>query len=161
MIRLATEQDLPLVGSIYEEILAEEEKRPASFTNWQRGKYPTVEHARAALEAGTLYVAEEDGEVYGCVNLNGEQLAEYAALNWSVPADPEDVMVIHTLCISPRWAGRGKAREFVAFCEEEARRKGKKVMLMAHVAENIDLKKCVALCIEACQRDTPSPNFSR
>ena len=57
MIRLATEQDLPLVGSIYEEILAEEEKRPASFTNWQRGKYPTVEHARAALEAGTLYVA--------------------------------------------------------------------------------------------------------
>lgn len=84
MIRLATEQDLPLVGSIYEEILAEEEKRPASFTNWQRGKYPTVEHARAALEAGTLYVAEEDGEVYGCVNLNGEQLAEYAALNWSV-----------------------------------------------------------------------------
>ena len=99
MIRLATEQDLPLVGSIYEEILAEEEKRPASFTNWQRGKYPTVEHARAALEAGTLYVAEEDGEVYGCVNLNGEQLAEYAALNWSVPADPE-----------------------------EARRKGKKVM---------------------------------
>lgn len=85
MIRLATEQDLPLVGSIYEEILAEEEKRPASFTNWQRGKYPTVEHARAALEAGTLYVAEEDGEVYGCVNLNGEQLAEYAALNWSVP----------------------------------------------------------------------------
>ena len=111
MIRLATEQDLPLVGSIYEEILAEEEKRPASFTNWQRGKYPTVEHARAALEAGTLYVAEEDGEVYGCV-----------------PADPEDVMVIHTLCISPRWAGRGKAQEFVAFCEEEARRKGKKVM---------------------------------
>lgn len=110
MIRLATEQDLPLVGSIYEEILAEEEKRPASFTNWQRGKYPTVEHARAALEAGTLYVAEEDGEVYGCVNLNGEQLAEYAALNWSVPADPEDVMVIHTLCISPRWAGRGKAQ---------------------------------------------------
>ena len=86
MIRLATEQDLPLVGSIYEEILAEEEKRPASFTNW------------------------------------------HAALNWSVPADPEDVMVIHTLCISPRWAGRGKAREFVAFCEEEARRKGKKVM---------------------------------
>lgn len=42
MIRLATEQDLPLVGSIYEEILAEEEKRPASFTNWQRGKYPRL-----------------------------------------------------------------------------------------------------------------------
>ena len=128
MIRLATEQDLPLVGSIYEEILAEEEKRPASFTNWQRGKYPTVEHARAALEAGTLYVAEEDGEVYGCVNLNGEQLAEYAALNWSVPADPEDVMVIHTLCIHPAQSGRGYARQMVAFAEDTARSQGKTVM---------------------------------
>ena len=71
-------------------------------------------------------MAEEDGEVYGCVNLNGEQLAEYAALNWSVPADPEDVMVIHTLCISPRWAGRGKAREFVAFCGGGGPQEGEK-----------------------------------
>ena len=128
MIRLATEQDLPLVGSIYEEILAEEEKRPASFTNWQRGKYPTVEHARAALEAGTLYVAEEDGEVYGCVNLNGEQLPEYDAIPWSVPAQPSEVGVIHTLVIRPSWSGRGKAREFVAFCEEELHRQGKKTV---------------------------------
>ena len=58
-------------------------------------------------------MAEEDGEVYGCVNLNGEQLAEYAALNWSVPADPEDVMVIHTLCISP---GGSVAREGTGVC---------------------------------------------
>ena len=128
MFRLATRADLPQIEKIYDEILAQDEGRPASYTNWQRGKYPTVAHARAALEAGTLYVAEEDGDVYGCVNLNGEQLPEYSRLAWSVPAEPEEVMVIHTLCISPRWAGRGKARAFVAFCEEEARRKGKKAM---------------------------------
>ena len=74
MIRLATEQDLPLVGSIYEEILAEEEKRPASFTNWQRGKYPTVEHARAALEAGTLHVFDT-----ATFTVNGETVTTYLA----------------------------------------------------------------------------------
>ena len=40
-------------------------------------------------------------------------------------------------------------------------RKGKKVMLMAIVAEKMDLKKCCVLSMEACQRDTPSPIFSR
>ena len=40
-------------------------------------------------------------------------------------------------------------------------RKGKNVILMASVAENMDLKKCVALKIDACQRDIPSPIFSR
>ena len=56
---------------------------------------------------------------------------------------------------------QGKLTRKSCICPVVVIRKGKKVMLMAHVAENIDLKKCVALCIEACQRDTPSPNFSR
>ena len=128
MIRLANPSDLDAIAEIYEEILAAEDARPVSYTNWQRGKYPTVEHARAALEAGTLYVAEEDGEVYGCVNLNGEQLPEYDAIPWSVPAQPSEVGVIHTLVIRPGWSGQGKAREFVAFCEEELRRQGKKTV---------------------------------
>ena len=40
-------------------------------------------------------------------------------------------------------------------------RKGKNVMLIASVAERTDLKKWVALSMEACHRDMPSPNFSR
>ena len=130
MIRLAQEKDIPLVEQIYDEILTEEEGRTVSFTNWQRGKYPTADHARAALEGGTLYVAEEAGEVYACVNLNGEQLPEYADLDWSVPAKPEEVMVIHTLCIRPGWTGRGKAREL-------ARRQGKKVIRLDTYEGNV------------------------
>lgn len=40
-------------------------------------------------------------------------------------------------------------------------RKGMNVMLMASVAEKIDLKKCVALFMDACQRDTPSEIISK
>ena len=81
MIRLANPSDLDAIAEIYEEILAAEDARPASYTNWQRGKYPTRDTAEAALEAGTLWVGEEDGAVYGCVNLNGEQLPEYDAIS--------------------------------------------------------------------------------
>lgn len=128
MLRLAVTADLAAINQIYNEILDEEDKRPASYTNWQRGKYPTQDTARQAMEDGTLWVAEENGTVYGCVNLNGVQLPEYDNIPWSIPASRDQVMVIHTLVISPRWAGKGKAREMVAFCEEEARRQGKAVI---------------------------------
>ncbi len=41
MIRLANPSDLDAIAEIYEEILAAEDARPVSYTNWQRGKYPT------------------------------------------------------------------------------------------------------------------------
>lgn len=137
MIRLAQESDLTAAARIYEEILDEEDRRPRSYTNWKRGAYPTLDTARAALEAGTLWIAAEAGELYGCVNLNGIQLPEYAEIPWNIPAAPEEVMVIHTLVISPRFSGRGKAREMVAFCEEEARRQGKRVIRLDTYEGNV------------------------
>ena len=126
-IRPATAADLHGITAIYDAILDREEAGPV-YTNWQRGKYPTADTARQALEAGTLYMGEDSGFLWGVVNLNGIQLPEYDALPWSIPADREQVGVIHTLCIQPAFGGRGLARRMVAFCEAEARRQGKTVM---------------------------------
>lgn len=127
MIRLATPADLSQAAEIYEEILDQEQQGPV-YTNWQRGKYPTIDTARQAQEAGTLYVGEEDGVPWGVVNLNGLQLPEYDAIPWSIPAARDEVGVIHTLCIRPSCHGRGYARQMVAFCEEESRRLGRTVI---------------------------------
>ena len=40
-------------------------------------------------------------------------------------------------------------------------KKGTNVILMASVAEKIDFRNSRALAMAACQRDTPSPIFSR
>lgn len=125
MIRPACSADLDHIARIYEEILDQEDTRPVSYTNWQRGRYPTRDTARQALEEGTLWVLEEEGAVCGCVNLNGVQLSEYDQIPWSIPAAPEEVGVIHTLVIRPSLSGRGLARTLVDFCEEELRRQGK------------------------------------
>lgn len=127
MIRKAAAADLPQIGAIYEAIFDKEDQGPA-YTNWLRGSYPTPEDAREALEAGTLYVGEEAGALWGVVNLNGVQLPEYGKIPWSIPAGREEVGVIHTLCIHPAQSGRGRARELVAFCEEAARARGKTVI---------------------------------
>ena len=128
MIRRALETDLSAVADIYSEVLSADESRPHSYTNWQRGKYPTRVHARQALDAGTLYVGEENGFLWGVVNLNSIQLPEYDDIPWSIAADREQVGVIHTMCIHPAAAGQGRARQLVTFCEEESRRQGKTVI---------------------------------
>ena len=74
------------------------------------------------------YVGQEDGFLWGVVNLNGIQLPEYDAIPWTIPAEREQVAVIHTLCIHPAASGQGRAKQMVTFCEEEARRQGKTVM---------------------------------
>ena len=128
MIRKAIPADLPAISAIYEAILDQEESGGPVYTNWQRGKYPTADTARTALEAGTLYVGEDGGVLWGVVNLNGEQLPEYDAIPWSIPAERDQVGVIHTLCIHPHQSGKGLARQMVAFCQEESRRLGKTVI---------------------------------
>ena len=128
MIRLASAADLPAIAEIYDAILAREESGGPVYTNWQRGKYPTVDTARQALDDGTLYVGEDAGLLWGVVNLNDVQLPEYGDIPWTIPAERDQVGVIHTLCIHPAQTGRGLARRMVVFCEEEARRQGRTVM---------------------------------
>ena len=127
MIRKAAAADLPQIGAIYEAIFDREDQGPV-YTNWLRGTYPTVDSARQVLETGTLYVGEEDGVLWGVVNLNGIQLPEYDKIPWSLPAEREEVGVIHTLCIHPDQSGKGYAKQMAAFCEETARAQGKTVI---------------------------------
>lgn len=127
MIRPATQADLPAVAALYEAIFDREDQGPV-YTNWQRGTYPTIDTARAALEAGSLHVGEENGVLWGVVTLNGEQLPEYDAIPWTIPAGREQVGVIHTLCIHPNAAGQGRGRQMVDYCASTARSQGKTVL---------------------------------
>lgn len=137
MIRLAIESDLPAVAAIYEAILDHEDATGVHLTGWQRGAYPTADTARGIFEAGTLYVGvDEDGTVWGSMNLNGWQLPEYADGDWSVPAEDAQVAVIHTLTIDPKRAGQGLARQMIAFAEETARQQGKTAMRFDTGVEN-------------------------
>lgn len=120
MLRLAKEEDLLQVEEIYHEIL-DKEASSISYTNWQKGLYPTIHNAREALEEGTLFVGEDKGVMFGSVILNDIQPKEYDEISWQTPAEPEKVMVIHTLCIKPSESGKGRGKAMVEFCEEYAR----------------------------------------
>jgi ribosomal protein S18 acetylase RimI-like enzyme len=121
LIRKALEKDLKEVETIYNEVL-DYEAAQVSYTNWQKGLYPTRADGEKALAEGTLFVGEDEtGRLYGCVILNHIQPKEYDSISWEISAQANEVLVIHTLCIKPNCNGRGYGKEFVAFSEEHAR----------------------------------------
>lgn len=123
VIRRACEADLDQVEAGYEELLTYEEEHGA-WTAWKRGVYPTRKTAAAALAAGTLYVAEKAGEILASVIVNQVQPEEYETVPWKYPAKPEEVLVIHLLCVHPSKSGQGLGKRIVQFVLDEAKRTG-------------------------------------
>ena len=120
MLRKALKNDEDAIVRVYDEILKFQSQN-INYTNWQKGLYPTRETAIEALNAGTIYVGEEMGEITGCVILNNSQPKEYSVIPWSISAKENEILVIHTLCILPSKAGRGLGKKYVNDIEKIAK----------------------------------------
>ncbi len=118
-IRKATSHDLTAIAQIYSDIHAMEEAGKVTI-GWIRDIYPTLLTAELALERDDLFVAEDDGRIVGAAIINQSQVESYAKGDWEHPASDEEVMVLHTLVISPSASGKGYGKTFVKFYEEYA-----------------------------------------
>ena len=140
MIRRAAAADLDAICAIYSEIFAHE-RETERFTQWIEGVYPTRETAGRGIDAGTMYVLEESGAVRASVILNSFQPAEYYEIPWLYPVADEDVLVIHTLCVSPGFAGRGTGTRMVDFAAGVALGGGKRVIRLDTNAKNLPAQR--------------------
>ena len=118
--RKATEADIPEIAAIYDDIHTGEEKGETTI-GWIRSIYPTAETARAALLRDDLFVQEDESHIVGAAIINQSQVDVYEGAPWRYPALDEQVMVLHTLVISPKAARRGYGSAFVSFYEQYAR----------------------------------------
>ena len=116
MFRKATIDDLERINEIYNEIHTEEECGRA-FVNWKREVYPTKDTAYKAILEGDLFVEVDDGIIVASARINQQQVAEYTNASWNYPAPDEEVMVLHTLAVSPKCKRLGYGSKFVKFYE--------------------------------------------
>ncbi|MDO4815028.1 MAG: GNAT family N-acetyltransferase [Bacillota bacterium] len=121
--RASCEEDVLAAAHIYDEIHTEEEAG-RTVIGWARGVYPTERDARSSFGKDELFVMECDGEIVASAKINREQVDVYADASWSVDAPADKVMVLHTLTVSPRYAGKGLGAAFVRFYEDYAMENG-------------------------------------
>lgn len=119
MIRKATEQDIDAIERIYEDIHTQNE-RGLLTTGWVRGVYPTRETALTGVKCGDAFVMEEAGRIVAAARINSEQERAWQAAAWSASPSADQVLVLHTLVVSPDAAGKGYGTAFVAFYEDYA-----------------------------------------
>ena len=121
MIRKATREDLPRVIEIYEDVHTMEEMGDL-VVGWQRDVYPTRWTAEDALIREDLYVLESpEGEIVATAIINNKQVAGiYDKAEWKYDAEDGEVLVIHTLAVSPNHMRKGYAAEFLRYYEAMA-----------------------------------------
>lgn len=127
MVRKATKEDIDAVAALFDELHVAEANGLCT-TGWIQDVYPIRKTAEDAVERDDLYVLEADGKILGTAILNQLQMDVYKNGDWKYPADESEVLVMHTLVISPSHWGEGYAKEFFAFYEELARKMGCRVV---------------------------------
>ena len=123
VFRKAGWPDLDAIVSIYNDIHTEIEAGRNPLL-WARGVYPTAETAAEGIEKGEMFVLCIDGEIASAARINREQMPEYVNAEWRYEADDYDVLVLHTLVVSPSRFRTGCATAMVRFYEGLARANG-------------------------------------
>ncbi len=134
--RKAEERDLQEVVRIYD-LTHDSEEKGNTTTGWIRHVYPTELTARAALERGDLFVeTDDDGTICGTAIINQLQGEAYQGAPWRFPAEDSEVMVLHTLAISPEEKGKGFGLAFLKFYESFAAASGCRYLRLDTNARN-------------------------
>lgn len=140
-IRKAVPQDVNQVEKNYIELLLHEQEHGA-YTAWKLGVYPTRETAEKGVAEGTLYVMEQDKKICASMIVNQIQPQEYETIKWKYSARPDEVFVIHLLCVSPSMSGHGIGKDMVCFAIEQAKNLNCKTVRLDTGSQN---KPAVAL----------------
>ena len=120
MFRKATLADLDAISAIYDAIHDREEAGLSSI-GWVRSIYPTRATAEESIALSHMFVLEQDGRILAAARINQEQCEQYALVNWEFEAPEDQVLVLHTLVVSPHAQGKGCARQVLEFYEQTAR----------------------------------------
>lgn len=123
MFRKARPEDVAGIERVYNAVHTAEEAGKTTI-GWIRGVYPTAATADAAVKCGDMYVYEENGEILASAIINQLQVDVYAGCCWQYSARDNEVMVIHTLCVSPAYFGKGIGTAFIKFYEDLAAKNG-------------------------------------
>lgn len=123
----ATEEQFPAVKAFYDTMI-DSQKMMDFDLGWEKGVYPAPAFLLAALRSGTLFLAQESGEIVASMVVNHEGNESYRNFQWPTEAKDDEVTVIHTLAVHPARGRRGIGRRMVQFVLDEAKRSGQKAV---------------------------------
>ncbi|WP_153465182.1 GNAT family N-acetyltransferase [Sediminibacillus terrae] len=118
MIRKAVKQDLERIM----EIVHASVKVMNRQGNYQwDDTYPLASHYQGDIEAGELYVVEQDGKLVGTACLSEKEHDEYPSIDWRSPAK---AITVKRVAVDPLCRGLGIATRLYKHAEKVAVQRG-------------------------------------
>lgn len=88
-----------------------------NYPGWAKGIYPIRATAIQGIQTNTLFVIKYNREIAGSIILNHEPEAAYKDGGWVLEADYQDVIVIHTLVVHPKFLLHGVGKMLMDFAK--------------------------------------------
>lgn len=134
-IRQGVQGDLPAVAELYNGVIDTFQVQTGT-TAWKKGLYPTEANFQIAIQAGSLYLGEVEGKLAAGMIVTQGTDKSYGDAPWRVEAEDRETAVIHTLGVSPSFAGRGLALQMIQGAAALAREKGWKALRLDVLEQN-------------------------
>jgi Acetyltransferases len=112
LIRVANLNDKSVLMTLIHRVVADMQGK--GIDQWDLF-YPNAEVIQEDLESGTLYVDADKETIRGMIVLNEDQSREYATVDWNFRSNK--ALVIHRLCVDPRFQGNGIAGRLMGYAE--------------------------------------------
>lgn len=135
-VRKGTRDDIARLAELYDEIndyLATTENYPG----WRKGIYPTQEDAEHGVEEECLYVATYGDDIVGSVILRHKPEPAYRTVTWQVECTDDEIWVIYTFVVSPRYMGCKVGQCMIQYAQEQGKALGLKSLRLDVVDKNI------------------------
>lgn len=120
--RKAKPEELSQIFALFCDAIEEMDR--SGIPQWDK-VYPDEATLQSDIEQGTLYVALWEGRPAAVFVLNGAYDVQYANGQWT---EETAFLVIHRLCVSPRFQHKGLGKQAVQAAEAEAAALGAKAL---------------------------------
>ncbi|MBQ9057716.1 MAG: GNAT family N-acetyltransferase [Atopobiaceae bacterium] len=123
-----SEEDARYVGAFYNQTVLTLIERKLNYPKWVLGGYPSEDSAVEAISRQAQYMCVDDDWIVGAFVLDDDPEQTYLQASWPLDLKQGEYLVIHALAVNPDLWGKGIGTEMVAWCAEEAMRRGCKAL---------------------------------
>jgi len=119
MIRKANSSDMAAVMLLLKDVVSDLIEQ--GIDQWD-SIYPDAPTISNDINERSLFIYEHEAKIKGMLVLNEYQDSEYSSLKWKY-VDGK-VLVVHRLCVDPKFRGLGIAKKLMQFAEDFAYQNG-------------------------------------
>ncbi|WFD08705.1 GNAT family N-acetyltransferase [Tepidibacter hydrothermalis] len=116
LIRKARIEDLKIIMNIISNAINDMESK--GIYQWDN-TYPNKEVFSIDILKNNLYVYVDKNIIHGFIALNEHQEDEYESLKWKYISGKH--LIVHRLCVDPKYQGKGIAKNLIQFTEKYAK----------------------------------------